>query len=61
MRTFDCDHCGHPVFFENVQCLKCGSALAFLPLRLALCAIEPVPEREGMWRRRKGSRTSQRL
>jgi len=61
MRTFHCDHCGHPVFFENVRCLKCGSALAFLPLRLALCAIEPVPGRQGMWRRRKGGQASQRL
>jgi hypothetical protein len=53
MKTFRCDHCGHPLFFENVQCLKCGSALAFLPDRLALCAVEPVPgEAEGLWRRR---------
>src|SRR5690349_21076860 len=52
MKTFHCDHCGYPVFFENVQCLRCGSALAFLPDRLALCAIEPVPGREGLWRRR---------
>jgi hypothetical protein len=39
MKTFRCDNCGHPLFFENVQCLQCGSALAFLPDRLALCAI----------------------
>ena len=52
MRTFRCDNCGHPLFFENVQCLNCGSALAFLPGRLALCAIEPVPDQtEGLWRR----------
>ena len=44
MKTFRCDHCGHPLFFENVQCLQCGSALAFLPDRLALCAIEPASE-----------------
>jgi hypothetical protein len=55
MKTFRCDNCGHPLFFENVQCLQCGSALAFLPDRLALCAIEPVPEHEneGLWQRRK--------
>lgn len=52
MKTFRCDHCGHPLFFENVQCLQCGSALAFLPDRLALCAIEPVPAAEGQWRRK---------
>jgi hypothetical protein len=53
MRTFYCDHCGHALFFENVRCLKCGSELAFLPHRLAICAIEPVPGQEGLWRRRK--------
>jgi hypothetical protein len=53
MRTFRCDHCGHPLFFENVQCLQCGSALAFLPDRLALCAVEPAPgDTPGLWRRK---------
>jgi hypothetical protein len=61
MRTFHCDHCGHPIFFENVTCLQCGSALAFLPSRLASCAVEPVPGKEGLWRRRKQRAESQRL
>jgi hypothetical protein len=52
VKTFHCDNCGHPLFFENVQCLRCGSALAFLPDRLALGAIEPAPGREGLWQRR---------
>ena len=53
MKTFRCDNCGHALFFENVQCLQCGSALAFLPDRLALCAIEPVPpDGSGLWRRK---------
>src|SRR6478735_10959423 len=53
MRTFRCDNCGHPLFFENVRCLKCGSQLAFLPDRLSLCAVEPVPGRdEGLWQRK---------
>jgi hypothetical protein len=51
VKTFRCDHCGHPLFFENVQCLKCGSELAFLPDRLALCAVEPVGA-AGLWRRK---------
>ncbi|WP_427915194.1 zinc-binding metallopeptidase family protein [Ramlibacter sp. MMS24-I3-19] len=51
MKTFRCDHCGHPLFFENVTCLQCGSSLAFLPDRLALCAVEPA-EGEGLWRRK---------
>ncbi|MFT3720496.1 putative zinc-binding metallopeptidase [Pseudorhodoferax sp.] len=44
MQIFSCDHCGHPVFFENVQCLYCGSALAFIPELMAVAAIEPVPD-----------------
>ena len=31
LKVFHCDHCGAPVFFENVQCVNCGNALAFLP------------------------------
>ena len=42
MRTFRCDNCGHPLFFENVECLKCNSPLAFLPDRLNMAAIEKV-------------------
>lgn len=52
MKTFHCQHCGHPIFFENVQCLQCGSALAFLPDRLNMAAIEQVPEGENLWRPR---------
>jgi hypothetical protein len=40
VKIFRCDHCGHPVFFENVQCLHCGSALAFLPDHMFLAAVE---------------------
>ncbi|MDB5893187.1 MAG: hypothetical protein JWQ88_718, partial [Rhodoferax sp.] len=40
MKIFSCDQCGQPVFFENVQCLHCGSRLAFLPDVLTLAAIE---------------------
>ena len=61
MKTFHCQCCGHPIFFENVQCLQCGSALAFLPDRLSMAAVEPVPQQDGLWRprmRRKGA-TSQ--
>lgn len=58
MKTFRCDHCGHPLFFENVRCLQCGSDLAFLPDRLALCAIEPAPAGDGTWQRRLARRRS---
>lgn len=57
MKTFRCDNCGHPLFFENVQCLQCGSALAFLPDRLALCAVEPVAgDAWGLWQRKTRKR-----
>lgn len=57
MRVFSCNHCGHAVFFENVQCLNCASALAFLPDLMVLAAIEPAAidddgdEASQLWRR----------
>ncbi|TFZ01485.1 zinc-binding metallopeptidase family protein [Ramlibacter rhizophilus] len=54
MRIFRCDHCGNALFFENVRCLRCSSELAFLPDRMALCAIEPA-EVAGTWRRKGGA------
>ena len=53
MKLFHCDSCGSAVFFENVKCLRCGSELAFLPTRMALAAIEQVPQAPGLWRRIK--------
>ena len=57
MKTFHCQYCGHPVFFDNVKCLQCESALAFLPDRLNVAAIEEVPGEGGpLWRPRARSR-----
>jgi hypothetical protein len=58
MKTFHCQYCGHPLFFENVKCLQCSSALAFLPDRLDMYAIEQVAEdgREDLWRPRTRSK-----
>ena len=50
MRTFRCQHCGQPLFFENVQCLHCESRVAFLPDRMNLAAIAPVEGQDGLWR-----------
>ena len=54
MRVFNCSHCGHLVFFDSVQCLHCGSVLAFLPDQLTLAALEPAPgdADPGLWRAR---------
>ncbi|MCZ2498041.1 hypothetical protein GN316_14850 [Xylophilus sp. Kf1] len=56
MKIFNCDNCGHPVFFENVQCLNCGCALAFLPDRLSMAAllapVTTLPDGSpGLWER----------
>jgi hypothetical protein len=52
MRVFNCDHCGHLVFFDSVRCLHCGSTLAFLPDELTMAALAPAPQDgAGLWRR----------
>jgi hypothetical protein len=62
MKTFHCQYCGHPVFFENIKCLQCGSALAFLPDRLNMAAIEPAADgAEGQWRPRSHGRNASPL
>ena len=43
MKLFHCDSCQQVLFFENVQCTRCGHALAYLPDRALLSAIEPDP------------------
>lgn len=42
MQVFNCDQCGHLVFFDSVQCLHCGAALAFLPQALEMVAMKPL-------------------
>lgn len=41
MKVFHCAHCGQLLFFENVTCVRCGRALAFLPEEGRLVTIEP--------------------
>jgi hypothetical protein len=48
MKTFHCDHCRHLIFFENVQCVKCGHALAYLPDLSVVGSLEPVEG--GLWK-----------
>ncbi|WP_370681434.1 putative zinc-binding metallopeptidase [Comamonas sp. GB3 AK4-5] len=42
MRAFNCDHCGHLVFFDSVHCVHCGSKLAFVPELLRMVALRPA-------------------
>ncbi len=41
MKTFKCGSCASTVYFENVQCLTCGSALGFEPRRLQIATLAP--------------------
>src|SRR5258706_8805889 len=43
MRVFHCDHCGQLLFFENVNCVRCGRALAFVPELSAVASLDPTP------------------
>ena len=48
MKTFHCTHCQHLVFFENISCLNCGHALAYLPDRNVIGAV--LQGADGLWR-----------
>ncbi len=49
MRLFNCTHCGNRVFFENLGCEACGSALGFSTEERAMVAFQVSPE--GIWNR----------
>lgn len=42
MKVFHCDHCRQLVFFENVQCVRCGHLLAYLPDLGVIGSLDPV-------------------
>src|SRR6201996_3665714 len=48
VKTFHCTHCQHLVFFENIRCLNCGHALAYLPDRNLIAAV--LQGEDGLWR-----------
>jgi hypothetical protein len=47
MQTFDCDHCGQGVFFEDTFCEACGHALGYLSEQRRMSALEEAPD--GLW------------
>jgi hypothetical protein len=47
VRIFHCDHCRQLLFFENVQCVKCGHTLAYLPNLGVVGSLEPAGEGPG--------------
>ncbi len=40
MRTFHCDRCQTPVYFENIRCLGCGSTVGILPDSYEVHSVE---------------------
>jgi hypothetical protein len=49
MKLFSCPACQQIVHFENSTCTRCGHALAFLPDRGVVTAIEPVDGETGLF------------
>jgi hypothetical protein len=47
MKLFECQHCGQPLYFENIRCESCGRRLGYLPPKETVTALE---EDEGGWR-----------
>ena len=47
MRQFTCGKCSNRVFFENVVCVQCGSALGFDAESLSIVTIAPSSKGEG--------------
>lgn len=57
MKLFECQHCGQPLYFENVRCESCGRSLGYLPARETISALEEgkrglraLAERNGRYR-----------
>ena len=48
MRTFHCEHCGNPVYFENTRCTTCRHELGVVPEVLRVSALRP--NADGTWR-----------
>lgn len=46
MKLFQCDNCGHPVFFENTHCENCSLALGFSSDDVSLYALQAD---NGLW------------
>lgn len=47
MKTFACTKCGQTVFFDNTQCIHCGSRLGFIPEQLMLVSFSV--DVSGIW------------
>jgi hypothetical protein len=50
MKLFECQNCGHPLYFENTKCESCGLRLGYLPARGTITALEPDKADAMLWR-----------
>lgn len=50
MKNYACTRCGNKIYFENVQCLACGTAVGFDSEALAMAALE-AGSAPGLFRR----------
>jgi hypothetical protein len=39
MKLFECQSCGHPLYFENMRCESCGARLGYLPKQETITAL----------------------
>jgi len=53
VKTFLCSKCDATIFFENVVCETCGSALGYVPEKRQMAAFSP-PDEQGVWHTRGG-------
>jgi len=60
MKIFRCQSCEQVVYFENTQCMNCGTVLGFLPRHFLLSGLVPAdddhwrplaPQAQGQWYR----------
>lgn len=47
VKVFHCSHCGHLLFFENVVCVRCGRAVAYVPELAAMLSLDL--QEDGTW------------
>jgi hypothetical protein len=55
VKVFHCDHCDQLLFFENVTCMRCGRALAYLPELADLVSLDRLPD--GLWSSPRAGKT----
>jgi hypothetical protein len=41
VKLFECQNCGQLIYFDDVQCKRCGFALGFLPAVALMTALQP--------------------